>query len=82
MHGEYIRISAIFARRFAYWYNNAARNNPYKESHHPRYEYLEKVDDSALKSVGAKLFPEGAKFLRVEEDATIGDKPMPGRAER
>src|SRR5919206_3123002 len=29
---------------------NAARNNPYKESHHPRYSYLEKVDDSAIKT--------------------------------
>ena len=61
---------------------NAARNNPYKESHHPRYSYLEKVDDGAIKSAGAKLFPSGARFLRVEEDATIGDKPMPRRAER
>jgi len=55
---------------------NAARNNPYKESHHPRYSFLEKVDDAAIKTAGAKLFPEGTKFLRVEEDATIGaDKP-------
>ncbi len=60
---------------------NAARNNPYKESHHPRYSYLEKVDDAAIKTAGAKLFAEGAKFLRVEEDATIGaDKPA--RVER
>ena len=61
---------------------NAARNNPYKESHHPRYSYLEKVDDSAIKTAGAKLFPAGTKFLRVEQDATIGaDKPV-ARAER
>ncbi|MCL5997301.1 MAG: phytanoyl-CoA dioxygenase family protein, partial [Chloroflexi bacterium] len=62
---------------------NAARNNPYKESHHPRYTYLEKVDDGAIKTTGAKLFAEGAKFLRVEEDQTIGaNEPMPQRAER
>ncbi|HEY3341190.1 MAG TPA: phytanoyl-CoA dioxygenase family protein [Anaerolineae bacterium] len=61
---------------------NAARNNPYKESHHPRYSFLEKVDDAAIKTAGAKLFPEGTKFLRVEEDATIGaDKPV-ARAEQ
>jgi ectoine hydroxylase-related dioxygenase (phytanoyl-CoA dioxygenase family) len=29
---------------------NAARNNPYKESNHPRYEPLEKVPDEALKN--------------------------------
>jgi ectoine hydroxylase len=28
---------------------NAARNNPYKEHHHPRYTRLEKVTDTALK---------------------------------
>jgi hypothetical protein len=43
---------------------SAARNNPYKESHHPRYSYLEKVDDGAIKLAGAKLFAEGAKSCR------------------
>ncbi len=33
---------------------NAASNNPYKESHHPRYTPLEKVDDSMIKTVGAQ----------------------------
>lgn len=32
---------------------NAATNNPYKESHHPRYEPLKKVPDAALKELGA-----------------------------
>ena len=31
---------------------NAARNNPYKESGHPRYTPLHKVDDGAIKEVG------------------------------
>jgi len=31
---------------------NAARNNPYKESKHPRYTPLEKVEDRAIKEVG------------------------------
>ena len=35
---------------------NAARNDPYKDSHHPRYTPLDKVDDSAVKSVGVKRF--------------------------
>lgn len=37
---------------------NAARNNPYKESHHPRYTPLKKVDDSAILEVGIKRFED------------------------
>jgi ectoine hydroxylase len=45
---------------------NAARNNPYKESHHPRYTPLIKVPDSAIKEAGTKRFSEsdaGAAWL-------------------
>jgi hypothetical protein len=35
---------------------NAARNNPYKESHHPRYTPLSIVPDSAVRQAGAKRF--------------------------
>ena len=31
---------------------NAARNNPYKEHHHPCYSHLEKWPDSTIKEVG------------------------------
>ena len=43
---------------------NAARNNPYREHHHPFYTPLEKVDDSAIKDAGLK-FSTGVneKFL-------------------
>lgn len=37
---------------------NAARNNPYREAHHPRYTPLAVVDDSAIVRVGAKRFAE------------------------
>lgn len=37
---------------------NAARNDPYKESHHPRYTPLKKVDDGMIKKVGIKRFSE------------------------
>jgi hypothetical protein len=37
---------------------NAARNDPYKESHHPRYTPLQKVDDATIKTVGAKRFAD------------------------
>lgn len=35
---------------------NAARNDPYKESHHPRYTPLVKVPDSAVLNAGLKRF--------------------------
>ncbi|HIL17533.1 MAG TPA: phytanoyl-CoA dioxygenase family protein [Deltaproteobacteria bacterium] len=37
---------------------NAARNNPYKESHHPCYTPLQKVPDAAIKEIGTKRFDE------------------------
>ena len=50
---------------------NAARNNPYKESHHPRYAPLIKLPDSAILEVGARRFgvaSEDAGFLDFSED--------------
>ncbi len=37
---------------------NAARNNPYKESHHPRYTPLHKVPDSAILDAAKKRFTD------------------------
>jgi ectoine hydroxylase-related dioxygenase (phytanoyl-CoA dioxygenase family) len=39
---------------------NAARNDPYKESHHPRYTPLVKVPDSAIRDAGLKRFGDSA----------------------
>jgi ectoine hydroxylase-related dioxygenase (phytanoyl-CoA dioxygenase family) len=39
---------------------NAARNDPYKESHHPRYTPLAKVPDSAIRTTGLKRFGEAS----------------------
>jgi len=39
---------------------NAARNDPYKEAHHPRYTPLAKVEDAMILQVGAKRFAEDA----------------------
>jgi len=50
---------------------NAARNNPYKESHHPRYTPLTKLPDSAILEVGARRFGaagEDAGFLDISDD--------------
>jgi ectoine hydroxylase len=35
---------------------NAARNDPYKDSHHPRYSPLAKVPDSAIVETGVRRF--------------------------
>lgn len=50
---------------------NAASNDPYKDSHHPRYTKLHKVDDGEIKKVGKKRFENGtgsSSFLDPEED--------------
>ena len=38
---------------------NAARNDPYKESHHPRYTPLAKVPNATIKETGLRRFGEG-----------------------
>lgn len=50
---------------------NTAHNNPYKESHHPRYTPLNKVDDGAIKRMGA-VGSGGVDFMKREEDQTLG----------
>jgi ectoine hydroxylase len=48
---------------------NAKSNNPYKESHHPRYTPLHKVPDSAIKEAGLKRFSDGdAGWMNVTTD--------------
>ncbi len=47
---------------------NAASNNPYKESHHPRYTPLHKVRDSAIREAGLKRFADSTADVRWLED--------------
>jgi len=47
---------------------NAARNDPYKESHHPRYTKLHKVPDSAIKDVGLRRFADSATDVAWLDD--------------
>ena len=53
---------------------NAARNDPYKESHHPRYTPLKKVVDGEVLKAGNKRFAETAEsdaaWLVAEKDAS------------
>jgi ectoine hydroxylase len=48
---------------------NAARNDPYKESHHPRYTPLAVVPDEAIKQVGVKRFSDDASDVAWLEDS-------------
>ena len=41
---------------------NTKHNDPYKDSHHPRYAPLEKLPDTAIKEMGAKLFESKTDF--------------------
>ncbi len=50
---------------------NAARNNPYKEHHHPRYTPLSKVPDSAILEAGMRRFSDSASdvaWMKTEDD--------------
>lgn len=52
---------------------NAARNDPYKESHHPRYTPLIKVEDSAIKAAGLSRFADSqadVAWLNPESDVS------------
>jgi hypothetical protein len=51
---------------------NAARNDPYKESHHPRYTPLTKAPDSAILEVGRRATAATLEFLNPDNDQTTG----------
>ena len=51
---------------------NAARNDPYKESHHPRYTPLSKVGDDAILAAGHKKTATDLPFLNPDDDRTTG----------
>ena len=55
---------------------NAARNNPYKESHHPRYTPLQKVPDSAIREAALRRFADSraeVSWLGAEAKATFAE---------
>jgi ectoine hydroxylase len=62
---------------------NAARNDPYKESHHPRYTPLKVVPDAAIREVGVKRFADDASDVAWLENAKdrsarlLATKPQP-----
>ena len=64
-HSEYPRWSMICCY-------NAARNNPYKESHHPSYTPIEKLDNGCIKAMGARGSESSKEFLEAKRDRTQG----------
>jgi ectoine hydroxylase len=46
---------------------NAARNDPYKDSHHPRYTKLDVVPDAAVKAVGVTRFADAGEVGWLED---------------
>jgi hypothetical protein len=61
---------------------NAARNNPYKESHHPRYTPLHKVDDTAIKTVGLKRFADDTSDVAwLDPDKDVSASSLASRGE-
>jgi ectoine hydroxylase len=62
---------------------NAARNDPFKEAHHPRYTPLKVVPDSAIREVGVKRFTDDTSDVAWLENAKdrsaklLGKKPQP-----
>ncbi len=62
---------------------NAARNNPYKEAHHPRYTPLHKVPDSAILEAGSRRFSDtsaNVAWLNEAEDKSASSLESSVRA--
>jgi ectoine hydroxylase len=51
---------------------NTRNNNPYKDSHHPMYTPIERVDDRAIKAMGPRGSEQGKEFLEAKKDRTQG----------
>jgi ectoine hydroxylase-related dioxygenase (phytanoyl-CoA dioxygenase family) len=59
---------------------NAARNDPYQESHHPRYTPLAVVPDAAIRAVGLKRFADDTSdvaWLEGAKDVSARRLPRP-----
>jgi ectoine hydroxylase-related dioxygenase (phytanoyl-CoA dioxygenase family) len=52
---------------------NRASNDPYKESRHPRYSYLQKWDDERVREVGRRQWDQLASAGR--EEASVAAAP-------
>jgi ectoine hydroxylase len=55
---------------------NARRNDPYKDSHHPRYTPLAKVDDDAIRLVGVRRFAEAGEVAWLDPDSDRSSRAL------
>ncbi len=55
---------------------NAARNDPSKESHHPRYTPLKVVPDAAIKEVGVKRFADSGDVAWLEDRRDVSARVL------
>jgi hypothetical protein len=63
---------------------NAARNDPYKDAHHPRYTPLIKVPDTAILTAGAKRFADShddVAWLDINRDSSATKLAPPKSAD-
>jgi ectoine hydroxylase len=60
---------------------NAARNDPYKDSHHPRYTPLQKVEDSAIVAAGLKRFADSGEVAWLDPDSDVSAKSLAAKEE-
>jgi hypothetical protein len=51
---------------------NTKHNDPFKDSHHPRYTPLVKLPNDAIEKLGPKPSESAQRFLKQEEDYTTG----------
>ncbi|MAR10534.1 MAG: phytanoyl-CoA dioxygenase family protein [Blastopirellula sp.] len=51
---------------------NTRHNDPFEDSHHPRYTPLDVLPDHAIKQVGATGTQPSQEFLRQQDDQTTG----------
>jgi len=57
---------------------NAARNDPYKDAHHPRYTPLDVVPDARIRAVGIRRFADSTTdvaWLDVARDRSAATRP-------
>jgi ectoine hydroxylase len=55
---------------------NAARNDPYKDSHHPRYTPLNVVPDSAILDTGIKRFQDSGDVAWLEDQKDLSSRTL------
>jgi ectoine hydroxylase len=57
---------------------NAARNDPFKDSHHPRYTPLQVVADEAIEQVGVKRFSDSGDVSWLDNKRDASAKSLKG----